>query len=187
MNLVERAKNILLTPKTEWPVIAGESDTLSSLLTSYVIPLATIPAIVPLLNGLVINKGSSMRFVITTALIVYVSAILSYVITTYVVDLLANNFKSEKDLNKSAQLVAYSSTASWVAGILGFIPVIGGMAGIAGGIYAIYLMYLGVGPMKKTPEDQKVIYMVIIFVVLIVASIIVGSVLSMLFLAETMM
>ena len=187
MNLVERAKNILLTPKTEWPVIAGETATLSSLLTSYVIPLATIPAIASLLSGLVMGSGAGMRYAVTSALITYVSAILGFVITAYVVDLLANTFKSEKDLNKSAQLVAYASTASWVAGILVFIPVIAGLASIAGGIYAIYLMYLGVGPMKKTPEDQKVVYMVITLVVLIAASMVVGSVLGMFFLAGAVM
>lgn len=187
MNLVERAKNILLTPKTEWPVVAGESDTLSSLLTSYVIPLAAIPAIAGLLNGLVIFPGAGTRFVAITAIITYVSTILSYVITTYAVDLLATNFKSEKDLNKSAQLVAFSSTASWVAGILGIIPVIGAMAGFAGGIYSIYLMYLGVGPMKKTPEDSKVIYMVVVGVVLIATSMVVASILGMVLLTAGIM
>jgi hypothetical protein len=183
MNLVERAKNILLTPKTEWPVIAGETATMSSLITSYVIPLASIPAIASLLAGFVIS-GGSLRFVITTAIIAYVTAIISFVVTVYVVDLLAPSFKSEKDLNKSAQLVAYSSTASWVAGVLTLIPFIGWLGSIAGAIYAIYLMYLGVGPMKKTPDDQKVIYMVIIFIVLIGISMILASVLTMMFLAS---
>jgi hypothetical protein len=105
------------------------------------------------------------------------------VITAYVADMLANTFKSEKNLDKSAQLVAYSSTASWVASILSIIPVIGWLSSIAGGIYAIYLLYLGVGPIKKTPEDQRVIYIVIIVVVLIVASMILGSILGMFLLA----
>jgi hypothetical protein len=186
MNLVERAKNILLTPKTEWPVIAGETDTLSSLLTSYVIPLASIPAIASLLGGFVISGGST-RFVITTAVIAYASAIISYVITAYVVDFLADKFKSEKDMNKSAQLVAYSSTASWVAGILSLIPGLGVLGSLAGAIYTVYLMYLGVGPMKKTPDDQKVVYMVVIFVVLVAASMVVAAIFGAIFLSSAMM
>jgi hypothetical protein len=186
MNLVERAKNILLTPKTEWPVIAGETDTLSTLLTSYVIPLAGIPAAAALLSGFVITRGAT-GFVITSAIIAYVSAILAFVICSYVVDFLAANFKSEKDLNKSAQLVAYSSTASWVAGILNIIPLIGWLGSLAGAVYAIYLMYLGVGTMKKTPDDQKVVYMVIIFVVLMVAYMAIAAILGSIFLAGAMM
>jgi hypothetical protein len=186
MNLIERAKNILMTPKTEWPVIAGETDTLTSLLTSYVVPLATIPAVAAVVSGLVIS-GGSMKYVITTAVISYASAIFGFVITSYVVDALAPTFKSEKNLDKSAQLVAYSSTASWVAGILTIIPILGALGSLAGGIYAIYLMYLGVGTMKNTPEDQKIVYMVIIFIVLVAATMAVAAVLGMLLLAEAAM
>jgi Yip1 domain len=182
MNLVDRVRNILVTPNTEWPVIAGETATLSSLLISYVVPLAAIPAMATLLSGFLVNGGAG-RFILTTGVIAYVSAILSYVITTYVVDLLASTFKSEKDLNKSAQLVAYSSTASWVAGLLSIIPVIGWMGSIAGGLYAIYLMYLGVGPMKKTPEDQKIVYMAVIFFVLLASTMVLASIFGMMFLA----
>ncbi len=186
MDLVQRAKNILLTPKTEWPVIAGETDTLSGLLTSYVIPLASIPALASLVSGFVISGGST-KMVITTALIAYASAIISYVITAYVVDFLAGNFNSEKDLNKSAQLVAYASTASWVAGLLTLIPVLGILGSLAGAIYAIYLCYLGIGPMKKTPDDKKVVYLVVIFVVMIGISMLLAAVFGAMFLAGAMM
>ena len=186
MNLIERAKNMIITPKTEWDVVAGESDSLSSLLTSYVIWLAAIPAVASLVGSLLISKVTGMQFAITTAVIAYAVAILSFVVTTYVVDLLANNFKSEKNLNKSAQLVAYASTASWIAGIFNALPIIGMLGSLAGGIYAIYLMYLGLGPIKKTPEDQKIIYMVIVFVVMIVATMVIGSVLGMILLAGSM-
>ncbi len=174
MNLIDRAKNILLTPNAEWPVIAGESATLTSLLTTYVLPLAAIPAIASLLSAM----GAGMGYGIKSAIITYISSMVGFVITAYVVDFLADKFKSEKDINKSAQLVAYSMTASWVAGILVIVPVIGSLASIAGAIYAIYLMWLGVGPMKKTPDDQRIVYMVITFVVLLGVSIVVGLVLT---------
>jgi len=178
MNLIDRAKNILLTPKTEWVIIAGESATLSSLLISYVLPMAAIPAAASVLGSMVVGIGTSMNFIIISALIAYATAIISFIITAYVADMLANTFKSEKNIDKSAQLVAYSSTGSWVASILSIIPFIGWLGSIAGGIYAIYLLYLGVGPIKKTPEDQRVIYVVIIVVVLIVASMVLASILG---------
>ena len=45
MNLVERAKKIILQPKTEWVVIEQESIQPAQLVSSYLIPLALIPAI----------------------------------------------------------------------------------------------------------------------------------------------
>ncbi len=45
MNLVERAKNIIITPKTEWDVIAKEEPNIQQILFGYVLPLALIPTI----------------------------------------------------------------------------------------------------------------------------------------------
>ena len=45
MNLVERAKNILLTPAKEWDVIKGEQLTIVDMFTKYAMILAAIPAV----------------------------------------------------------------------------------------------------------------------------------------------
>ena len=39
MSIVERIKNICLTPNTEWPVIANEPSSTGSLIAGYVAPL----------------------------------------------------------------------------------------------------------------------------------------------------
>ncbi|NML20220.1 YIP1 family protein [Pseudoflavitalea sp. G-6-1-2] len=162
MSLIQRAKNILLTPKTEWNVVAGETATMGSLLTGYVLPLAILPAAAAVLGGFLLSHGMfGVGYLIAMAVISLIAALLGFVISTYVVDAFAPTFKSEKNLGASAQLVAYSGTAIWVAGILSFIPVLGWIIALAGVAYAIYLMYLGVGPVKKTPEDQRIVYVII--------------------------
>ncbi len=186
MNLIDRVKNILMTPKTEWEVVNGETATLSSLLTSYVLPLALIPTAASLISNLFWASwlvGTS--YVIIHAVVTFVTTIIVFVAATYTVDMLAGNFKSEKNLNKSAQLVAYSSTAFWVASIVGIIPVLGWLVAIAGGVYSIYLLYLGIGPLKKTPEDQKVVYIIIVIVVMIVIQVIIGAISAAVFFANT--
>jgi len=45
MAIVDRIKNICLTPNTEWPVIAQETTPTASLITGYVIPLAAVGAV----------------------------------------------------------------------------------------------------------------------------------------------
>jgi hypothetical protein len=49
MNLVERIKNILLSPATEWETIKKEDYMISDLFTKYALKLAAIPA----LSGLI--------------------------------------------------------------------------------------------------------------------------------------
>jgi hypothetical protein len=177
MNLIDRVKNILTTPKTEWEVINGESATLSSLLTSYVVPLALIPTVAGLISNFFWARWVlGTQYILINAVITFVGAIIVFVAATYAVDLLATNFKSEKNMGKSAQLVAYSSTAYWVASIVGIIPLLGWLVVLAGAVYSIYLLYLGIGPLKKTPEDQKVVYIIVVIVVMIVIQVIIGAI-----------
>ncbi|MGC4233742.1 MAG: Yip1 family protein [Niabella sp.] len=160
-SLIDRVKNILTNPKAEWEVINNEPATLQGLLTSYVIPLSLLSALASFLKFFVFSSAFGIAYSIAYTIFAIVVTVLVFVIATYVIDALAPNFKSEKDINKSAQLVAYSGTAGYVAGIFSFIPVLGGLLSLAGAVYSIYLFYLGVGPLKKTPEDQKVIYIVV--------------------------
>jgi hypothetical protein len=81
-------------------------------------------------------------------------------------------------MGKSAQLVAYSGTPSYIGGLLSFIPVIGWIVSIAAWVYGIYLMYLGIGPIKKTPEDKKVVYMIVSFVIMAALYFIVAAILG---------
>ena len=50
MNLIDRAKNIIISPKTEWDVVANEEPNIQQIITGYVFPLAIIPAIALLIS-----------------------------------------------------------------------------------------------------------------------------------------
>src|SRR4051794_30906455 len=52
--LIERVKNIIMTPKSEWDVIDVEPQTVKSLYMGYALPLAAIPAIVTVILVLLI-------------------------------------------------------------------------------------------------------------------------------------
>ncbi len=177
MNLIERVKNILVSPKTEWEVINGETATPMSLLTGYVLILALIPALFSFLGAYLLGGGYfGMKYYIISAVISYVISIASFFIFTYALDLLATAFGSEKNINKSAQVAAYSSTAIYIVGVLAIVPFLGWLVMILGALYAAYLMYLGVGPLKKTPEDKKVIYVLVVIIVGFVAYFILNAI-----------
>jgi len=184
MPLFTRARNILLSPKTEWEMIRGETDTPQSLLGKYVIPMALIPAIALFIGYGLIGidaftfRIGGIRWGVIKAVNSFIASILTYYICTFVVDALAPSFSSEKNIGRSAQLVAYSYTAVWVAGIFNIIPSLS-ILGILG-LYSIYLFYLGVPVMKKTPEDKRIIYMIVsaivIFIIGYVVNMIVASI-----------
>lgn len=183
MNLIERVKNMIVTPKTEWTAVDGESDTLAGVITKYVVPLAAVGAICTFIGYAFIGvdygffRMRGMEWGIKMAVISIASSIVGVIITAFVVDALAPSFGSEKNINKSAQLVAYSYTPAFVGALLTIFPAISMIGGLFG-LYGIYLMYLGLGPLKKTPEDKKVIYLVITIVVLIAVYFVIGLILG---------
>jgi hypothetical protein len=189
MPLITRVKNILLSPGTEWEMIRSETDTPQSLLGKYVVPLTLVPAIALFIGyGLigidaVFIRVSGIRWGLIMAADSFITSILTYFICTYVVDALAPSFSSEKNIGRSAQLVAYSSTAVWVSGIFNIIPSLS-ILGILG-LYSIYLFYLGIPVMKKTPQDKRVPYMIVSAIVIIVIGLVVNMIVSRIMYAFT--
>ncbi|MBN1448524.1 MAG: YIP1 family protein [Bacteroidetes bacterium] len=180
MSLVDRAKNIIMSPKTEWEVIANEQADMGSILTGYVIPMALIPAVASFIGYGFIGVGvfsTSITWGIAYALISLFSTILGVLLTAFVVNLLAPSFNSEKDLGRAMQLVAYAYTPAWVGGILNILPVIGWLGGLFG-LYGIYLMYLGFPHTMKTPQDKVIIYMIVAVVILIVLYMILAAIIT---------
>jgi hypothetical protein len=172
MALFDRAKNILLSPKTEWQTISLETETPHSLLMKYVIPMALIPAIALFIGygligfDVIVARISGISWGVEMAVISFVSSIIGYYISTYVIDGLAPNFGSEKNIGKSAQLVAYSYTAFWIAGIFSILPSLS-ILGLLG-LYGLYLLYIGLPVLKKTPADKQVGYIVVSIIVIII-------------------
>ncbi len=56
-NLVTRVQNILMTPKTEWPVIAAEPETTSGLYTRYILILSALGPLAMFLKSTLIGTS----------------------------------------------------------------------------------------------------------------------------------
>ena len=184
MNLVERAKNILLTPKTEWETVAAEEPNIQQILLGYVLPLALIPTIATIIGwGIIGMFGfTSFTYGIAMGLVQIINAFLSVLIAGFVIDALAPSFGSQKNMGRAVQLVAYSMTPIWVAGILNILPTIGWLAGLIG-LYGLFLMYLGLAPLMKSPEDKKVGYLVVSIIILIVVYFVIAAILTAILMA----
>ena len=180
MNLVDRAKNILLKPREEWAVISAEPHTVQDLYTGYVMILAAIPAVASFIGFSLIGISTfvgSYRWPITTGI---THMILQYVLNlgwvyvlALIIDALAPNFGGEKNFMQALKVSAFSPTAMWLAGIFSIIPAIA-ILGIVG-LYSLYLLYVGLPLLMKTPEDKAIPYTVVVIIIAIVLGLIVGA------------
>jgi hypothetical protein len=184
MNLIERAKNMLLSPKTEWNVVAAEVPDSNKIVMGYLVPLTIVGAIAAFIGYAFVGASGfgieikGMEWGIYAALEKLVLGIASAYLTAFVVDMLAPSFNSEKNMGRSLQLVVYGYTPSLVAALFAIIPALGGIMMLIGGIYTLYLLYIGFTPIKKTPEDKKPIYFIVCIVVLIVIYFIISKILT---------
>jgi Yip1 domain len=164
MNLVERVKGIILSPKTEWPVIAGEPGDVGYLFTNYVAILAAIPAVCGFIGRLLLG-GSIIRGLIA-AVMGYLLTFVWVYIVAWVINLLAPSFASQKDFPSALKLTVYSGTPSWLAGVFLLIPAIGFLRIL--GLYGLYLLYLGLPPLMKTPPEKAIWYTIVSIVCAII-------------------
>jgi hypothetical protein len=180
MNLVDRAKQLILQPKQEWATIAAEPHTVQDLYTGYVMVLAAIPAVsyfigfsligtsmvgvgygVPIANGV---AHMISQYVLSLGLI-YVFAIM--------IDALSPHFGGEKDLTQSFKLAAFAPTAAWLAGIFYIIPALS-ILGLLG-LYSLYLLYTGIPILKRVSEDKAVPFVAIVLIAAIVLGVLVNA------------
>jgi Yip1 domain len=176
-----RVKGILLSPATEWPVIAAETKTSGEIYIGYVLPLVAIGVIATLIGNTVI--GVSVPFIgsVRTGIIAAVfAAILGFVfafigvwLIAWLVDILAPTFGGQRDSLRALKVTAYSYTPAWVAGIFHLIPMLGVLAIIAG-LYGLYLLYLGLPVLMRCPKDKSVGYTVVTVLCAIVAGVVIG-------------
>jgi hypothetical protein len=174
MNLVERVKGIILTPKTEWPVIAGEPGDAAYLFRNYVAILAAIPAVCGFIGKVVI--GAPIVWALITAIIGYLLAFVAVYIVALIVNALAPTFSSQKNFESALKVTVYSYTPSWLAGVFLLIPALSFLAIL--GLYGLYLLWLGLPPVMKTPPDKTIVYTITIVICAIVVSIVLGAIIT---------
>ena len=182
--LIARVKGILLTPKTEWPVIASEQTTVADLYKGYIIWLAAISPVFTFLKFSLI--GASLPFAgtfrigigagLTQMVLSYVLSLAMIYVVALIIDALAPNFGGTKDRLQALKVIAYAYTASCVAGVVVILPLIAALIAIAAGIYGIYLLYLGLPHTMKCPPDRAGGYTAVIVIATILLGVVLWSV-----------
>lgn len=179
--LVARVKAILLSPKTEWPVIAAEATTPSDIYLRYVAPLVAIGVIASFIGTTIVGVSLPMLGTIRIGVAAGLAgAILHFALTfvavfvvALIVDALAPTFGGQKDSLRALKVTAYSFAPAWVAAILTILPALGVIAGLIG-LYGLYLMYVGLPVLMRAPADKALGYTVVVVLCAIVLSIIVS-------------
>lgn len=188
-NISQRVKLILTTPKSEWPAVAAEPDTVGGVFAGYVAIVAALPAIAAFIKDSLIGYSGygtvtrlSIGEGIASLVLRYVITLIMVYIMAHIISALAPTFGGQKNTAQGLKTAGYALTASWVAGIAVIVPWIGWLVMLLGGIYTIYLLYIGLPHTMKCSADKAAGYTVanvlIAFVLSWIVYLIVSSVLG---------
>ncbi len=176
MNVIERAKSILLKPKETWPVIDAEPATIGAIYTQWLIILAAIPAVCHFIGMTLIGAstfGVSFRTPVLAGLVTlvvgYILSLVAMFLMALLVNALAPTFGGVKNQVAAMKVVAYAATASCVASVLLLVPsALLTLVVFAAGCYGIYLFAIGLPVLMKCPQDKAAGYTAVVFIVALV-------------------
>jgi hypothetical protein len=183
MNVIERAKGIILNPKKEWETIAGEAGNIGELYKDYVVILAAIGPVASVIGmaliGISLPVFGTIRVPIGSAL---GSAVVHYVLTlagvyglALIIDGLAPTFSGEKNLTQAFKVAVYSSTPAWIGGVFVLIPMLG-ILGMLLGLYGLYVLYLGLPVLMKSSKEKSMLYTIAVIVAAVVIFLVIGAI-----------
>jgi hypothetical protein len=182
VDIIERAKAIVLSPGAEWPRIEPESGDAGYLFANYAAFLAAIPPVCEFLRhgvfgwvGLRFHHhhgffgslfGGIVRYLVTF-LVLYAIAV--------IIDGLAPTFSASKNQQNALKLAVYSMTPVWLAGVFALIPGLEFVRYLAI-LYTIYVFWLGLPVLMKSPPDKTGPYALAVVVSAIILSIVVAAI-----------
>jgi hypothetical protein len=159
--VIQRARSLLVSPRTEWPVIAAEPTTVADLYRQYIMIVAAIPAISQFVKTSILGYAwHGFRVYrlgigqgLSAAIVAYGVSLVVVYLLALIIESIAPNFAGQPDRVQALKLAGYSYTASWVAGCAQVLPGLYGLFALAGAIYSVFLLYLGLpSTMKVLPE-----------------------------------
>lgn len=182
-SLVARVKALLLTPKTEWPMIEAEQAGIADLISRYAVVVALIPAAATFVRsafvgtsflGLHVTQGIGPALALAFGQ--YLVSLLAVALVALVIAVLAPLFGGTGNRASAFRLAIYASTASWVAGIFAIVPSLAFLNLL--GLYSLYLIYTGLPPVLRVAPEKAGTLTAVIAVAAIAVSLLASRVMG---------
>ena len=163
--LMWRPVGMLLRPGRTLEAVADQHADSVALYVGYILPLAAIGPVCGAIGLLVFGGGIAgvhMKLdVVPTVLkelLNYGFSLVGVYLLALAIAALAPLFGAAGGRLQALKLVAYASTAVWVAGIFALYPTVGFAMMVLGGIYSLYALFLGLQAVLKAPAERAVTF-----------------------------
>ena len=182
--LTGRVKGMLLEPRATWKEIDSEFSKSGEIWVKYILPLAAIGPIASTIGMILFGRRIALTRLtqdvpVATAIAhgvaTYVLALLSVLVLSRIISLLASGFGGSRNDVQGLKAAAYASTAAWVGGVFLIFPPLA-IVSLIFSLYSLVLLYLGLPIVMKVPQDRAMGYTAVVIIVWIVVMLIVGAI-----------
>jgi hypothetical protein len=155
--LMARVQGILLRPAETWMMVQTENTPAGNLFNQYVMKMSAIPAIAGFFGS--VFYGEHVFRSLFWAGLYYILLLISTRMTVRIMAHIAKSFQVTYTEDSLLQLIAYSSTAFYVAGGFYAIPPFYWFSVV--GLYGFYLFLLGADRLLLIPQEEKGTFIVL--------------------------
>jgi len=178
---IDRIKKIILSPKTEWPVIETEPTTTAQLYRGYVIPLVAFSALMSFVRLSIVGIGFWRMPVLTGlayALVGFAFGLLGLYVFGWLIDMLAPAFSGQRDRRQAVKTAAYAFTPAAIGAVFVLLGALGRPLHLTAAIWGIYLLYLGLPVLMRSPREKAAGYTAAVIVCAVLVFVVFGIIIS---------
>ena len=156
----------IATPRTQWQKLGDDASSFRGLV--YAMLLAILPAAAFYYGvtqvGWQVADGDTVRLTTQSAWVLiglfYLAMIAAIVSIGYFVHWMACNYGSESTIMKGVSIVAYCATPMFLAGLVGFYPVLwlDMLVAVVAVSWSVYLLYMGIPIVMGIPSEQGFLF-----------------------------
>jgi hypothetical protein len=160
---------LLTRPSAQWRTVAELPESSFRTLILYPCFLAILPAVAwyygtSRVGWTVGDQGETIRLTVESArqitILFYLAMLASVAIIGYFVHWMSDTYGANSSLTKGIVIAGLTSTPLFIAGLVGFYPLlwIDLLIGVAAVSWSVYLLYLGIPIVMGIPEERGFLF-----------------------------
>lgn len=167
--MIQHTFGLLVRPSAQWRTVADLPESSFRTLILYPFFLAILPAVAwyygtSSVGWTVGEYGDTIKLTAASArkvsILFYMGMVASVVVIGYFIHWMADTYGANSSLTKGLVIAGLSCTPLFIAGLVGFYPLlwIDLLIGVGAVSWSVYLLYLGIPIVMGIPEDRGFLF-----------------------------
>lgn len=163
--IINKVKNIVVQPAKEWKTIGEDKNDYNFHVKQFALPLIIALSAASLINLGLLQKGFSVKDAFLFAIIDFASYFLGMYFSSLIISYIAPTFQAVNDKTTAFKFIIYASTPMYLASLVtNLVPSLFFLNIFY--LYTIYLLWLGSDLLLKTPEKNKLGFVIVTMLIL---------------------